>query len=320
MSFLWSGKKLLLSTIIKKMKPSPTNQRFLQDSAQSPTISFGGKLRCKLQRYRPIERISLFTTLKKETEAGMTVEAAVVLPLFLFFLLNLSCAIELIRLHGNLQLALWETCSKVSIYGYALGDSNLAPIFTGLYIKNQLVENAGEEYLDNAPLQNGSRGLMLWESDIFSSQDELDVIVTYGASPWSSYAAFSSFRMANRYYAHIWNGYEIPEDPQAAQKYMDVVYMTENGEVYHENRNCTHLKLSIREVTRPEAEGSVNQWGNRYTPCEKCNPDPLDWRLYITEEGDRYHSSLDCSGLKRTVFTVPRSRAVEYPVCSRCAR
>lgn len=320
MSFLWGGKKLLLSTISKKMKPSPTNQRFLQDSAQSPSISFGGKLRCKLQRYRFIERISLFTALKKEVGAGMTVEAAVVLPLFLFFLLNLSCAIELIRLHGNIQLALWQTCSKVSIYGHAMEDSDFAPFFTGLYINNQLIECVGEEYLDNAPVQNGSKGLMLWESDIFSSQDELDVIVTYRVSPWSSYAAFSSFRMANRFYSHIWNGYEIPEDPQGAEKYLDVVYMTENGEVYHENRNCTHLKLSIREVTRPEAESAVNQWGSSYTPCEKCNPGPLSWKLYITEEGDRYHSSLDCPGLKRTVFTVPRSRAAEYPACSRCAR
>lgn len=320
MSFLWSGKKLLLSTISKRMKPSPTNQRFLQDSAQSPSISFGGKLRCKLQRIHPIERISLLTALKKEAEAGMTVEAAVVLPLLLFFLLNLSCTIELIRLHGNIQVALWQTCSKVSIYGYALEDSNLAPILTGLYIKNQLVEYVGENYLDNAPIQNGSKGLMLWESNIFSSQDELDVIVTYGVSPWSSFVAFSSFRMANRFYTHIWNGYEIPEDPQTAEKNLDVVYMTENGEVYHENRNCTHLKLSIREVTRTEAESAVNQWGSSYTPCEKCNPGSFIWRLYITEEGNRYHSSLDCPGLKRTVFTVLRSQAVEYRACSRCAQ
>lgn len=318
MSFLWSGMKLLLSTISKKMKPSPTNQKNLSDSAQSPVIPFRSRLHCMLPRCRFTERISLFASLKKEMGAGMTVEAAVVLPLFLFFLLNLSCAIELIRLHGNLQLALWQTCSKVSICGYALGDSNLASVFTGLYIYNQLIDCAGEEYLDNAPIRNGSRGLMLWESDIFSSQDELDVIVTYAVSPWSKYAAFSSFRMANRFYTHIWTGYEIPKDPETAQKYLDVVYMTETGEVYHEDRNCTHLKLSIREVTRTEAEREVNQQGNKYTPCEKCNPDPFILRLYITDEGDRYHSSLDCPGLKRTVFTVPRSRTVEYRACSRC--
>lgn len=319
MSFLWSGKELKLSTICKKMKPSPTNQKYQTDLAQSPPIYYCGKISRILQKHCSIERISLFTFLKRRAHAGMTVEAAVVLPLFLFFLLNLSCAIELIRLHGNLQLALWDTCSKVAIYGHALGDSDLAPIFTGIYIKNQIVEYAGEEYLDNAPLKNGSKGLMLWESDIFSSKDELDVIVTYAASPWSNYAAFSTFRMANRYCAHIWNGYEIPKDPKKALEQTDVVYVTETGKVYHENPNCTHLQLSIREVTRFEAESAVNQWGSSYTPCEKCKPGKTIWNLYITEDGDRYHSSLDCPGLKRTVFSIPRSRAFKYRPCSRCS-
>lgn len=319
MSFLWSGKELKLSTICKKMKPSPTNQKYQTDLAQSPPIYYCGKISRILQKHCSIERISLFTFLKRRAHAGMTVEAAVVLPLFLFFLLNLSCTIELIRLHGNLQLALWDTCSKVAIYGHALGDSDLAPVFTGIYIKNQIIEYAGEEYLDNAPLKNGSKGLMLWESDIFSSKDELDVIVTYAASPWSNYAAFSTFRMANRYCAHIWNGYEIPKDPKKALEQTDVVYVTETGKVYHENPNCTHLQLSIREVTRFEAESAVNQWGSSYTPCEKCKPGKAIWNLYITEDGDRYHSSLDCPGLKRTVFSVPRSRAFKYRPCSRCS-
>ena len=56
----------------------------------------------------------------------MTVEASIVLPLFLFFFLNLGCAIEMIRLHGNLQLALWQIGSKMAVYGYAL-DSGEQP-------------------------------------------------------------------------------------------------------------------------------------------------------------------------------------------------
>lgn len=318
MSFLWSGRQLKLSTVNKKTKPSPTNHKLSSDFAQSPTSFFCGGISRIFPKRHAIERISLLTSLRRGVEAGMTVEAAVVIPLFLYFLLNLSCAIELIRLHSNLQLALWDTCSRIAVYGHALGDSDLAPVFTGFYIKDQLEKHAGKEYLDNAPIKNGARGLNLWGSNIFSSQDELDVVVTYTASPWSSYASFSSFSMVNRYYAHIWTGYEIPQNPEEALKKLDVVYMTENGEVYHENRNCTHLKLSIREVTRPEAESAKNQWGTSYSPCEKCKPEPLDWNLYITDEGDRYHASAECPGLKRTVFSVPRSRVTGYRACSRC--
>lgn len=306
----------IFTNLIKK--PSPTNPNPIPGSAQNPEKFSGGSICRRTLNYCPIERISLLTFLTKRIDAGMTVEAAVVLPLMLYFLLNLSCAVELIRLHGNLQLALWEVGNRLAVYGYALEDSEMASLFTGFYIRNQVIEYAGKEYLDNSPLKSGSQGISMWESDIFSSEDELDVILTYSVAPWSGLAAFSSFRMANRYYAHIWNGYDIPDDPEKREQELDIVYITENGTVYHENRNCTYLVLSIREVSRSVAETAVNQWGKKYSPCEKCKPDSISLTLYITEEGERYHSDRNCSGLKRTVFSVLRSRAVGYRACSRC--
>lgn len=299
MSFLWNGKIPDKLSMGKKHNPSPTK-----------TILFS--------RHRSAERISLPISINREADAGMTVEAAVVLPLVLFFLLNLSCAIELIRLHGNLQMALWDTGSRLAVYGHTLGDSDVASLFTWFYIRDQIADYTGEEYLDNSPLKNGSESLMFWESDIFSSEDELDVIVTYSVSPWSSLAGFSPFRMANRYYAHIWNGYDISKGNCDGREETDIVYMTENGEVYHENRNCTHLKLSIRQVSRAEAQIQTNEYGKKYSACEKCKPDLTDETLYIAAEGDRFHSDRGCPGLKRTVFSVPRSRVAGYRACSRC--
>lgn len=299
MSFLWNGKIPDKLSMGKKHNPSPTKNIFFQ-------------------RHRSTERISRPISPRQEAGAGMTVEAAVVLPLVLFFLLNLSCAIELIRLHGNLQMALWDTGSRLAVYGHALGDNDVASFFTWFYVREQIVDYTGEEYLDNSPLKNGSESLMFWESDIFSSEDELDVIVTYSVSPWSSLAGFSPFRMANRYYAHIWTGYDILEGNCDSREETDIVYMTENGEVYHESRNCTHLKLSIRQVSRTEAQIQTNEYGKKYSACEKCKPDLTTETLYITTEGDRFHSDRECSGLKRTVFSVPRSRVAGYRACSRC--
>ena len=309
-------KTIIIPNLITK--PSPTNPNPIPGSAQNPEKFSDGSVCRRILDHCSIERISLHAFLTKEIDAGMTVEAAVVLPLMLHFLLNLSCAIELMRLHGNLQLALWEVGSRLAVYGYALGDSDVASLFTGFYIWDQVIEYAGKDYLDNSPLRNGSQSISLWESNIFSSKDELDVIVTYSVTPWSGLAAFSSFRMANRYYAHIWNGYEIPDDPEQSEQELDIVYITESGVVYHEDRNCTYLMLSIREVPRHVAENDVNQWGKKYSPCEKCKPNATNLMLYITDEGERYHADRNCSGLKRTVFSVPRSSAAGYRACSRC--
>lgn len=315
---LWGmkPKTIIIPNLIKK--PSPTNPNPIPGSAQNPEKISDGSICQRTLKYSSIERISLPAFLTKRIDAGMTVEAAVVLPLMLYFLLNLSCAIELIRLHGNLQLALWEVGSRLAVYGYALEDSDAASLFTGFYIQDQVIAYTGKEYLNSSPIKSGSQGISMWESNIFSSEDELDVIVTYSVAPWSGLAAFSSFRMANRYYAHIWSGYEIPDNAEQSEQELDIVYITENGQVYHENRNCTYLVLSVREVSRLVAETAVNQWGKKYSPCEKCKPESTCLTLYITEEGERYHSDRNCSGLKRTVFSVPRSSVSGYRACSRC--
>ncbi len=318
MSFLRRGRLQRKKSIRNKHNPSPTNQRLFRDRAHSPAKKYSGGASRRSIRCRSAERISLPASLKRSVSASMTVEAAVVLPLFLFFLINLSCAIELIRLHGNLQMALWDTGSRLAVYGHAIGDKDTAPLFTWFFIKNQMTEYAGEEYLDRSPLSSGPESLMLWESNIFSSQDELDIVVTYSVSPWSGPAGFSPFRMANRYYAHIWNGYDVSGADREAREETDIVYMTENGKVYHEDRSCSHLVLDIRQVSRTEAEIQTNAQGEKFTPCEKCRPAAADKTLYITADGDRYHSDRACPGLKRTVFSVPRSRAAGLPACSRC--
>lgn len=263
---------------------------------------------------RPIKRLSQFIPFFVELAAGMTVEAAVVLPLCLMFLMNLGSAVEMIRLHNNLQLALWDTGGSLALYGYEQGGSDLSSILSAFYVRNRLVDSVGEEYLDNSPLVYGSRGLLLLESEMLKAEDELDITVTYGVGPMSSLAGFWRFRMANRYCVHLWNGYAIPETPEVTE----LVYVTVNGEVCHRDRDCTYLRLSIRETSRWRIEEERNQWGRKYSACEKCAAGTMPETLYVTGEGDRYHYRSDCSGLKRTVISLMPEEAAGYRYCSRC--
>ncbi|MCR4791722.1 MAG: hypothetical protein K5871_03160 [Lachnospiraceae bacterium] len=52
----------------------------------------------------------------------MTLEAAVILPCFLFFFINLSSSLEMIRLYGNIQYALHSAGDETCLYGALLTD------------------------------------------------------------------------------------------------------------------------------------------------------------------------------------------------------
>lgn len=265
---------------------------------------------------RHMERLSPLPFFRRRLEAGMTVEAALVLPLCLFFLLNLGYALEMIRLHNNLQLALLETGNKVALYGAGLGGNDAASLASGVYVYGGLTDYLGAAYLDNSPLTYGSKGLQLLESKLLTSGDELDITLTYSVSPMTTLMGFGNFRMANRYRAHLWNGYDIFQNAGIDER----VYVAENGEVWHMERSCTYLQLSIRQVRGKEIEKERNQWGRHYDACEICARGAEPETMYVTLDGNSYHYRLDCSGLKRTVRSLTRQAAESegYRRCSRC--
>jgi len=106
---------------------------------------------------------------------------------------------------------------------------------------------------------------------------------------------------------------EADEDPD------QIVYVTEHGTVFHTDPYCTHLALSIQTVDLDTVGERRNTDGEKYRPCEHCGGN-CSGTVYITKDGNRYHSSLECQGLKRTVSEVRRGTASEtLRPCSRCA-
>lgn len=314
--------------------PSPKRKKHsIAALAQEPQTNQNGCRFLKFNNYASIEGTSLFTFLKQKISAGMTVEAAIVLPLFLFFFVNLSCALEMIRLQGNLELALWETGSKLSVYGHVLAADSSAEkgskngvwsevgdaAFSYLYVKNEIIKYAGEEYLEQSPLTHGASGLQFLESEIFTEGDCFEIVMTYEVSAWMDIPGIKPFRMWNKYYGHIWNGYAIPREEEKGEAAGETVYVTENGVVYHKNINCTHLQLTVKEVDSKYVGEKRNGNGGKYSLCEKCGKGICPATVFIGVEGDRFHYDKSCSGLKRTFFSILLSEADKYRPCSRCS-
>lgn len=95
------------------------------------------------------------------------------------------------------------------------------------------------------------------------------------------------------------------------------VYITPEGSVYHLYRDCTHLDLSIEMVSIEKARSVKNQYGEKYRACELCDS-VFGLMVYITKEGNCYHSERNCSSLKRTIRQVPMSEVQGRVCCLRC--
>lgn len=114
-----------------------------------------------------------------------------------------------------------------------------------------------------------------------------------------------------------WTGYEMEAGDSPGQE-ETIVYMAEYGEVYHKSRHCTHLALSVRVAAFSHLAEMRNQSGGRYTPCEYCKDQGSFGVAYVAEQGNRYHFSLGCQGLKRTVKGIYLSQISGVPACSKC--
>ncbi len=254
--------------------------------------------------------------------AALTVEAALVLPMFLFAMiaaLQYGNAMETAVKFGNSITEtgkMMATAAYVERFGGDLGEVPEIAVkaLSSAYAKQRLVMQAKNT--------SSVKNVNLLLSTFLQNDDTIDLVLTYQIRspigiiklPWSFFLQRARVR--------AWTGRESSGTGEADGEETDgdCVYVTETGSVYHEDPNCTHLKLSIREVDVSELDGLRNNSGGKYHKCERCGGEAVDGKVYITSEGNRCHSSLSCSGLKRTVRQVSREELGDMRACSKCGK
>lgn len=280
--------------------------------------------------------------------AGMALEAAFAVPLFLFFMVNMIYVVEIIRLQDRINSAVHQAGNQVAEYAYyyryglregiSAEESESAGGIAGAaasyavsqtYVRNTVAEIAGREYLDRSPLKGGSGGISYLRSAILSgtggSEDIVSINADYRAGPLIPWLGYPEIALQSRYYGHAFTGYTPGsgangESHEEAED--ETVYVTETGSVYHRSRECSYLQLSVTAVSRDSVRSCRNNDGAKYYPCEICRPDAggaAAGTVLITDDGNRYHCSRECSGLKRTIRALPLKEAQQYYApCSRC--
>lgn len=282
-----------------------------------------------LYRNVPLKRASPFAS--PTLKGALTVEAAFALPLFLFCMIQIMSAINMIGTQSRLNAALHQTGNKMAFAGYAyekaaggiLPEEIASAALTEFYARSQIVNYVGEKYLEQSCIKGGTAGISLNGSSIMKQNDVVEICLSYQVQPLLAPPGFCNFTVKQRYYGRAWTGYDVEGSVSDFTTKEAMVYITETGTVYHCNRNCTYLNPSVEAVSALEIEDIRNGSGGKYHLCGTCagkkgSSLQKEEILYVTSEGSSYHTMITCSGLKRTIYTVPLSEVGGRGKCAKC--
>lgn len=248
---------------------------------------------------------------------SLTVEAALVFPVFIFALTAFLYLFFLVQLRTEVGRALTDTGRRLSQTAYFSEDvGSLAPSALAAFYGQQEVK----AYLDGRAsaeiIRGGADGITflgtVWdeETSVLTLRASFQVTLPPGLS-W-----FHPIRILQERTVRGFVGFTGREDGTGAED-SEIVYITDHGTVYHRDLSCRYLKLSIQQTELDKVGELRNEDGGKYYPCERCWKEEAQ-TVFITESGDRYHQSLNCSSLIRGIHAVRLWETGGLPPCSVC--
>lgn len=243
-----------------------------------------------------------------QKRASMTVEAALVLPIFLFAMILVSYLGQLIKCQDEMQWAMTRVAREASAE-YGAGQSRLLKS-QGYYLTKL-----------NCYIKGTGISVSLLESKLLEKNDEIDLIASYQVTLPFRWIPVSNCRFRQRVHTRAFTGVESRDNDRKQKD--TIVYVTKTGRVYHRNPECTYLKLSISQIKYADAGAMRNESGGRYKPCERCcrgKTFTVQSPIWIANYGDRFHSNRSCSGIKRSIQKIMLSEVGNRTPCSKCGK
>ncbi len=239
--------------------------------------------------------------MKKGASGSLTVEAALVFPLFLFALTAVLFFFRVLQVSQMTEGALAAAGSFVSLEAETEDEPLLLAVG---YFQKELLK---KDFPDDV-LLGGRLGIGWSESEL--SGEYVDLRIYYQCKLPFRMFGLGNIPISQRVYMKKWTGYPGDGDDEETERF---VYITPSGEVYHVTRECSYLKLSTKMMACEAAKSAG------YTACMICGQMPGTYTYYyVTEDGMRYHTTIDCRSLKRTIYTIPFSEVGDRRACSRC--
>lgn len=260
----------------------------------------------------PKKNIFLFRWNKnRDWSASLTVEAALVVPMFFFLMFWFWQIFLLLLFQLKVCEQVTETVLKYSHLGYMeqkieQQEIDIAWIYESLFWTNiPSNDNINEEWIyckteEDSHILVEVRYEFLCETVFF---------------PTISIPVIQKFR----FYPYLGEQKEVIENEDTKER-EEIVYVTEYGTVYHTSKTCMYLNVMIRNISILEIEEVRNNTGQRYTECRKCKKEEKTEQVYISLGGNKYHQSLQCPSIKRTIIEKKKEDINGLSICHKCEK
>lgn len=274
-----------------------------------------------------IRKETPFFTLSKK-EASYAIEAAVSFSVFMFIFITALIYIRLISAQYAVKESMAVTARKAASYGNHI-EQMVGTITEKIPLDTDKKEKA-ERFTEKTILINNARNLIKKKTVSVSfikgglmgldfsgteiTDTDINMDCVFSMNIVGDFISDEFFKVHETMSVRRYVGWT--PDMEDGSEY---VYVTPNGEAYHRDKNCNFLDLSIREISRESILKERNNQQAIYYKCNMCAEDSSRY-YYVTSYGTTYHSSLNCSGLKRTLQRIKLEYAVrKYRPCPKCA-
>ena len=260
--------------------------------------------------YLPGKRVLPFISHKKIGElldGSIAVEAALVLPLFLFFGLAILAPIKWMDTQRKVQTVVekfGETLSQSVDSGESFSDTA-----AGLWLYGQISSDVDS--------------VLILKSDVFDDQGNVQLELMYQERIPFFFKYINGVIMRVAVKRRCWTGFDgkLKEQNANGESGVEMVYVTPMGERYHRYRDCHHLTNICKAVSKEELDYLRNNDGKIYYLCSQCIYDQnIQDTVYITSWGTRFHNERSCAAMSTYFHKVPLTEVIGLGECSVCAR
>ena len=160
----------------------------------------------KISNRKPFASKRISSVISITHEGSLTVEAALVIPIFLFAVTAVLSFTDILRLQMKMDSAMTQCAKELAVYGYA-GESIAGEVlddipfpegtlFSETYVRNRVISELGQDYLSRSPA-NGSGTIHFLGSRIMKN-DRIELDAAYYVTPYFALSPKSGFLTGNR--------------------------------------------------------------------------------------------------------------------------